>query len=70
MYQYPVFYKYHLNTQSSITDRQLFATHSSRVSCQKGPTRHADTWQIGPFWLDTLELGVTYCQEHMGPLFY
>ena len=28
----------------------------SRVSCQKGPTRHAYTWQIGPFWQDTLEM--------------
>ena len=26
------------------------------VSCQKGPARHAYTWQIGPFWQDTLEL--------------
>ena len=26
----------------------------SRVSCQKGPTRHAYAWQIGPFWQDTL----------------
>ena len=25
------------------------------VSCQKGPTRHAYAWQIGPFWEDTLE---------------
>ena len=24
------------------------------VSCQKGPTRHAYAWQIGPFWQDTL----------------
>ena len=23
--------------------------HTSRVSCQKGPTRHAYAWQIGPF---------------------
>ena len=29
---------------------------NSRVSCQKGPTRHAYAWQIGPFWQDTLEL--------------
>ena len=29
---------------------------SSRVSCQKGPTRHAYAWLIGPFWQDTLEL--------------
>ena len=26
------------------------------VSCQKGPTRHAYAWQIGPFWQDTFEL--------------
>ena len=25
------------------------------VSCQKGPTRHAYAWQMGPFWQDTLE---------------
>ena len=24
------------------------------VSCQKGPTRRAYAWQIGPFWQDTL----------------
>ena len=29
---------------------------NSRVSCQKGPTRHAYAWQIGPFWQDTFEL--------------
>ena len=28
----------------------------SRVSCQKGPTRHAYAWQIGPFCQDTLNL--------------
>ena len=35
---------------------------TSRVSCQKGPTRHAYAWQIGPFWQDTLELYAT-CPE-------
>ena len=30
--------------------------HISRVSCQKGPTRHAYAWPIGPFWQDTLDL--------------
>ena len=30
--------------------------HTSMVSCQKGPTRHAYAWQIGPFWQDTLNL--------------
>ena len=29
--------------------------HRLRVSCQKGPTRHAYAWQIGPFWQDILE---------------
>ena len=32
------------------------STHKLRVSCQKGPTRHAYAWQIGPFWQDTLEM--------------
>ena len=27
-----------------------------RVSCQKGPTRHAYAWQIGPFWQDALDI--------------
>ena len=29
----------------------------SMVSYQKGPTRHAYAWQIGPFWQDTLDIG-------------
>ena len=35
------------------------------VSCQKGPTRHAYAWQIGPYWQDTLELclGLTITQS-------
>ena len=24
----------------------------SRVSCQKGPIRHASAWRVGPFWQD------------------
>ena len=28
------------------------------VSGQKGPTRHAYAWQIGPFWQDTLNISV------------
>ena len=28
----------------------------SMVSCQKGPTRHANAQQIGPFWQDTLDI--------------
>ena len=30
----------------------------SMVSCQKGPTRHAYAWQIGPFRQDTLDMCV------------
>ena len=30
--------------------------YKSMVSCQKGPTRHAYVWQIGPFWQDNLEM--------------
>ena len=26
------------------------------VSCQKRPTPHANAWQIGPFWQDTLNV--------------
>ena len=33
-----------------------------RVSCQKGPTRHAYAWQIGPFWQDTLDMVQTMVQ--------
>ena len=32
------------------------STLKSMVSWQKGPTRHAYAWQIGPFWQDTLEI--------------
>ena len=28
------------------------------VSCQKGPTRHAYAWQIGPFWQDTIDISM------------
>ena len=39
------------------------------VSCQKGPTRHAYAWQIGPFWQDTLDISVVcstvYNHEHI-----
>ena len=31
----------------------------SKVSCQKGPTRHAYAWQIGPFWQDTLDISLS-----------
>ena len=33
----------------------------SMASCQKGPTRHAYAWQIGPFWQDTFD--VWYCMH-------
>ena len=34
----------------------VVADDKSMVSCQKGPTCHAYTWQIGPFWQDTLKI--------------
>ena len=39
-------------------EMQTFSMHIHilMVSCQKGPTRHAYTWQIGPFWQDTLDI--------------
>ena len=41
------------------------STHyESMVSCQKGPTRHAYTWQIGPFWQETL--GMTIIVKRFG----
>ena len=33
-----------------------YRINNSRVSRQKGPTRHAYAWQIGPFWQDTLKV--------------
>ena len=30
------------------------------VSCQKGPTRHAHAWQIGPFGQDTLDICIDW----------
>ena len=30
--------------------------HTSRVSCQNGPPRHVNAWQIGPFWQDTIDM--------------
>ena len=37
----------------------LKSIHISRVSCHKGPTRHAYACQIGPFSQDTLDLPAT-----------
>ena len=34
----------------------------SMVSYQKGPTRHAYAWQIGPFWQDTLDIRNAFFQ--------
>ena len=34
------------------------------VSCQKGPTRHAYAWQIGPFWQNTIEVWLASTESH------
>ena len=33
----------------------VFHDDISMASCQRGPTRYAYAWQIGPFWQDTLD---------------
>ena len=47
-----------INQHRSNQDLKIeeMSDYKSRVSCQKGPTRHAYAWQIGPFWQDTLEV--------------
>ena len=41
---------------SPVTGTQYLKVTTSMVSGQKGPTRHAYAWQIGPFWQDTLDI--------------
>ena len=38
--------------------------HNSMVSCQKGLTRHAYIWQIGPIWQDTTICPVCWHQTY------
>ena len=49
--EYPMSHHYGVWRHTPVTD-----SHISRVSCQKGHTRHAYAWQIGPFWQDTLDM--------------
>ena len=52
------------NKKNQTFDTAVEPNHNnSRVSCQKGPTRHAYAWQIGPFWQDTLDLQNVYKEE-------
>ena len=37
--------------------------NTSMVSCQKGPTRHAYAWQIGPFLQDNLDITEAFIME-------
>ena len=49
------------------TENSLLETEQSynpRVSCQKGPTRHAYAWQIGPFWQDTPDYDLIFTNSH------
>ena len=55
-----------IHNQSSFNWRSLI----SMVSCQKGHTRHAYAWQIGPFWQDTLamsSLGLSVWDKMLSP---
>ena len=51
-----LFFDLLLAKTSCWTESQVTTSHISWVSCQKGPTRHAYAWQIGPFWHDTLDM--------------
>ena len=39
-----------ITAASSVNTFTLHEHYITRVSCQKGPTRHAYAWRIGPFW--------------------
>ena len=39
----------------NVTSIHKVRLYITMVSCQKGPTRHAYAWQIGPFRQDTLD---------------
>ena len=45
---------------NSLVSAWYWRTIISMVSCQKGPTRHAYAWQIGPLWQDTLDIFLTF----------
>ena len=45
-----------LKISAGDTAFRLYLAQTSMVSYQKGPTRHAYAWQIGPFWQDTLDV--------------
>ena len=51
----------HFQIADGILYEREYMLHISRVSCQKGPTRHAYAWQIGPFWQDTLDILDVVC---------
>ena len=46
---------------------QWILSDISRVSCKKGPTRHAYAWQIGPFSQDTLDI---FSSTHQSSSFF
>ena len=49
---------------------ELNHVNISMVSCQKGPTRHAYAWQVGPFWQDTLDMWIVIpCMDGWRPHF-
>ena len=57
--------------KQNLTTPKTYATtyNISMVSCQKGPTRHAYAWQIGPFWQDTLHLATNH-RVHSGRILH
>ena len=55
---------HHKSVDCWLWDTNTLVRDISRISCQKGPTRHAYAWQIGPFWQDTLDICLYSCNSH------
>ena len=54
-----LFIHFSIRAICGLANHQLYLLnqiHTSMVSYQKGPTRHAYAWQIGPFWQNTLDM--------------
>ena len=55
-WKYPFDWTYWIISVQVKTIHSAVKENISMVSCQKGPTRHAYAWQIGPFWQDTIDM--------------
>ena len=54
-----IIFFYFENSENIFNDQRHFTILLiMMVSSQKGPSRHAYAWQIGPFWQDTMEIKI------------